>query len=105
VAWVHWHTWKGGYSTLVGEPTMGHAERIIAEIATLNEAGMLLRRSVQFHWRNQGYADFDAFLATMSHDKRKKIKQERRRVREAGVRFRHVEGGAITPELWRFWNR
>ncbi len=76
-----------------------------AEAALLTGAGMMLRRSVQFHWTNQGYADFDAFLATMSHDKRKKIKQERRKVREAGITFRHLEGTAITPELWRFWYR
>ena len=75
------------------------------EAVTLKDAGMMLRRSVQFHWLNQGYADFDAFLATMSHDKRKKIKQERRKVRDAGITFRHVEGRDITPELWRFWVR
>ena len=75
------------------------------EAAMLKAAGMMLRRSVQFHWLNQGYAGFDDFLATMSHDKRKKIKQERRKVREAGVTFRHLEGRDITPELWRFWNR
>ena len=76
-----------------------------AEAQLLQAAGMMLRRSVQFHWRNQGYADFDAFLATMSHDKRKKIKQERRKVRDAGITFRHVEGRDITAELWRFWNK
>ena len=75
------------------------------EAAMLKAAGMMLRRSVQFHWLNQGYTGFDAFLATMSHDKRKKIKQERRKVREAGVTFRHLEGRDITPELWRFWTR
>ena len=31
--------------------------------ALLQEQGMLLRRTVQFHWRNEGYADFEAFLA------------------------------------------
>ena len=76
-----------------------------AEAQLLQDAGLMLRRSVQFHWRNQGYANFDAFLATMSHDKRKKIKQERRKVREAGISFRHLEGGDITPALWRFWNK
>ena len=76
-----------------------------SEAQLLQQAGMMLRRSVQFHWRNQGYADFDAFLATMSHDKRKKIKQERRKVRDAGITFRHVEARDITPELWRFWNK
>jgi len=35
--------------------------------------------------RNAGYADFEAFLAALSHDKRKKIRQERKRVAAAGV--------------------
>jgi hypothetical protein len=75
------------------------------EARALADAGMLARKTVQFHWANAGYADFDAFLATMSHDKRKKIKQERRRVREAGVVFRHLEGGEIDAATWMFWTR
>ena len=54
------------------------------EAAQLTAAGMKLRRGVQFHWTNQGYASFDQFLSVMSHDKRKKIRQERRKVRDAG---------------------
>jgi predicted N-acyltransferase len=76
-----------------------------AEAELMTARGMMLRKTVQFHWTNQGYADFDAFLATMSHDKRKKIKQERRKVREAGVTFQHLRGDEITPELWKFWYR
>jgi hypothetical protein len=76
-----------------------------AEAELMTGRGMMLRKTVQFHWTNNGYADFDAFLATMSHDKRKKIKQERRKLREAGVTFKHLSGAEITPELWRFWNR
>ena len=66
-------------------------------------AGMMPRSSVQFHWRNAGYRNFDEFLATMSHDKRKKIKQERRRVRDAGITFRHVDGTAIREDDWDFF--
>ncbi|MEN6585596.1 MAG: peptidogalycan biosysnthesis protein, partial [Sulfuricella sp.] len=43
----------------------------------MQREGMMLRRGVQFHWSNPGYADFDAYLAGMSHDKRKRIRQER----------------------------
>jgi predicted N-acyltransferase len=50
-------------------------------------AGMLVRDGVQFHWRNDGYRDFADYLAAMNHDKRKKIRQERRRLGEAGVTF------------------
>ena len=67
--------------------------------------GMMLRRTVQFHWRNQGYADFDAFLARMSHARRKNIRQERRRIREAGLRFRWLEGAALEQRHWEFFNR
>jgi predicted N-acyltransferase len=75
------------------------------EASLLEEAGLMRRRGVQFHWENAGYADFDAFLATLSHDKRKKIKQERRRVREAGVTFRHKVGTDISDDDWRFFTR
>jgi predicted N-acyltransferase len=53
---------------------------------------------VQFHWQNPGYRDFEDFLSALTRDKRKKIRQEQRRVREAGIRFRQLTGAAITPE-------
>jgi predicted N-acyltransferase len=49
--------------------------------------GMIPREGVQFHWRNDGYRDFAQFLGAMNHDKRKKIRQERRRLAESGVTF------------------
>lgn len=67
------------------------------DVEALRAAGYLLREGVQFHWTNAGYTSFEAFLATMNHDKRKKVRQDRRRVNEAGVVFRHVRGSAITP--------
>lgn len=45
------------------------------------------------HWQNQhpetgaAFADFDQFLASLNQEKRKKIRQERKRVREAGSGF------------------
>jgi predicted N-acyltransferase len=75
------------------------------EAALLREAGMMLRRTVQFHWKNDGYADFESFLARLSHARRKNIRQERRRVREAGVSFRWLEGEAIGRAQWEFFNR
>jgi len=73
------------------------------EAALMQAAGMMLRSGVQFHWDNPGYASFDEFLAQMSHDKRKKIRQERRKVREAGVRFRRLRGGEIRERDWAFF--
>ena len=77
------------------------------DIAACAQAGLLLRHTVQFHWQNraEGYADFDSFLATLTQDKRKKIRQERRKVAEAGVQFRHAQGTAITAQDWDFFYR
>jgi len=76
-----------------------------AEGALLRGAGMLLRRTVQFHWRNDGYADFEGFLARLTHRRRKAIRQERRRVREAGITFRWLRGGEIERAHWEFFER
>jgi predicted N-acyltransferase len=69
------------------------------------QAGLMLRHTVQFHWNNppQGYRDFDEFLASLSQEKRKKIRQERRKVREAGVTFRYAQGTAIADQDWQFF--
>ncbi len=76
----------------------------------LVEAGMMARTAVQFHWRNAidesgaGYANFEAFLAGMSHDKRKKVRQERRKVAEAGIHFVQKTGADISEADWDFFN-
>jgi predicted N-acyltransferase len=75
------------------------------EARELEQAGLMLRRGVQFHWANAGYASFEDFLGTLTHDKRKKIRQERRKVREAGVAFRRKTGTEITREDWKFFVR
>lgn len=75
------------------------------EASLLREHGMLLRRAVQFHWRNEGYADFDAFLARLNHARRKNMRQERRKVRGAGVSFRWLEAAAIERRHWEFFHR
>ena len=67
--------------------------------------GFLLRQGRQFHWKNENYANFDDFLAQLSHDKRKKIRQERRKVREAGICFEWLEGSSISQSHWEFFER
>ena len=68
--------------------------------ADLDQAGLILRRDCQFHWYNQGYESFEAFLATFTAEKRKKAKRERRRVAEAGIEFDTLHGGDMTSSLW-----
>ncbi|MEO8629464.1 MAG: peptidogalycan biosysnthesis protein, partial [Betaproteobacteria bacterium] len=70
-----------------------------------DHAGLMLRTGVQFHWNNPGYASFDDFLGAMNHDKRKKIKQERRRVREAGIEFAWLDGRTASDSQWDFFTR
>jgi predicted N-acyltransferase len=71
----------------------------------LDARGTMARRGVQFHWRNAGYASFDDFLGSLSQPKRKKIRAERRKVREAGVRFERLAGEAIGDTEWDFFVR
>jgi predicted N-acyltransferase len=73
------------------------------QAAELGSRGLMLRTTVQFHWENAGCRDFDAYLAGMNHDKRKKIKQERRRVREAGITFRWLSGRDARESDWDFF--
>ena len=71
--------------------------------------GMMLRQDVQFHWQNsvhlqnRGYRDFDEYLAALSRDKRKRIKQERRKVKEAGIQLQCVTGEEATVDQWAFF--
>lgn len=69
----------------------------------LEAAGWLKRTGVQFRWHNQNYANFEAFLATLSHDKRKKIHQERKKIQQAGVTVRWIKGTEITASEWSFF--
>ncbi|MEZ0306886.1 MAG: peptidogalycan biosysnthesis protein, partial [Ramlibacter sp.] len=105
-----------------------------ADVAACSEAGMMLRHTVQFHWTNVAptldtgvssqpsegarfalglpggetparWRDFDAFLASLAQEKRKKIRQERRKVAEAGVSFRWARGNDISASDWDFFYR
>jgi uncharacterized protein len=76
-----------------------------SQAGLLRENGFMLRTGVQFHWINQGYRDFDDFLSSLDRKKRKNILAERRKVREAGVSFRHVAGDDAGEADWRFFKR
>ncbi|RZA33191.1 MAG: N-acetyltransferase [Lysobacteraceae bacterium] len=71
----------------------------------LQDAGFMLRSGVQFHWLNAGYGSFDDFLATLEQKKRKNIRAERRKVREAGVTLRRVRGRDALDSDWVLFNR
>lgn len=59
----------------------------------------LARTDVQYHWRNEaGWEDFGGFLAAFDHKHRKNIRQERAKVRRAGVSFRVLHGDEASDE-------
>ena len=78
------------------------------DAAACTQAGLMQRHTVQFHWKNAAptaYASFDDFLMSLAQDKRKKIRQERRKVMDAGVRFRVQQGREIGAADWDFFYR
>lgn len=74
-----------------------------ADLQACEQMGMMRRHTVQFHWHNANYRDFDDFLSHLSQEKRKKIRQERRKVHDANVRFRTIVGEAIQNSDWDFF--
>uniref|UniRef100_UPI004055ED78 GNAT family N-acetyltransferase n=1 Tax=Chitiniphilus eburneus TaxID=2571148 RepID=UPI004055ED78 len=77
-----------------------------ADLAACDAVGLIRREQVQFHWQRQaGWQDFDDFLASLSRDKRRKIRQERRKIGEAGVRIERKAGHAIDAGDWAFFLR
>ena len=102
------------------------------DVKACEDAGLMLRHTVQFHWTNkpgttvrpepvegpvqastgsartdytQGFRSFDEFLASLSQEKRKKIRQERKKVLDAGISFRWALGKDITSDDWDFFYR
>lgn len=71
------------------------------DLAAMNGAQLLIRRGCQFHWTNQGYANFDDFLASFSSHKRKKVKRERRYVAESGLSIEVRHGDELDAALWQ----
>lgn len=82
-----------------------HATFVTPEQQPLFEAqGWLMRVGEQYHWTNDGYADFGDFLAALSSRKRKAIRKERDGALASGVEIVHLTGAAITEAHWdAFW--
>ncbi len=75
------------------------------ERSVLEETGFLPRLGEQFHWHNRSYQSFDDFLAALASRKRKTIRQERRKVGEAGILIRNISGDDIAEHHWdAFWH-
>ncbi|KFL32497.1 hypothetical protein JP75_02800 [Devosia riboflavina] len=70
------------------------------DAATANAADWLSRVDTQFHWHNEDFPSFDAFLETLSSRKRKVIRRERRDALADGITIRWLRGGDIKEHHW-----
>jgi predicted N-acyltransferase len=66
----------------------------------LQGAGLLTSHNVQFHWLAGKCGDFDDYLATFAAEKRRKVRAERRRVRESGLAIEVRHGDEVEPVEW-----
>lgn len=75
-----------------------------AEATAGREMGLMHRIGQQFHWENDDYPDFDAFVAKLSSRKRKAIRKERAQAQSFGGEIVTLTGDAIQPSHWdAFW--
>ena len=74
-----------------------------SDASQFEAAGWLKRVGVQFRWQNKNYTDFEDFLKTLSHDKRKKIHQERKKIAAAGVVCQAIKGVDASQSDWDFF--
>ena len=76
-----------------------------AEALAGAEMGLLHRTSQQYHWYNDGYADWDGFLAALSSRKRKTLRKERLTAQAFGGEIIQLTGDQIEPQHWdAFWD-
>ena len=79
-----------------------HALFLESECAeALQEQGALLRHDLQYHWHNHAYADFDEFMARLTHKRRKELRRERRKLAEAAIRFQWFAGEELSESQWQ----
>ena len=71
------------------------------DFEAFGEAGFLPRIGQQFHWTNDGYRDFDDYLAALNSRKRKAVKKERREALADGrIEIEVLTGSDLTPRVW-----
>lgn len=66
----------------------------------LGEQGLLRRVDCQYHWFNDNFRDFEAFLESFSSRKRKNLRKERKRVAEQGIELQQYNGCELKASHW-----
>jgi uncharacterized protein len=70
------------------------------ERAALAAAGFLPRLGFQYHWRNEGFESFEAYLGSLRSKRRNQVRRERRELDLQGVRIETRNGDAIPDALF-----
>jgi predicted N-acyltransferase len=72
------------------------------EASLLDALGLAVRMGFQYHWRNDGYATPDAFLARFTSKRRNAIRRERGAPARQGIAIRTVRGDELgrDPARW-----
>ena len=97
-----------GLKSIVIQNQLSSAHVLFAQESEVNELkaqGFMLRDSVQFHWHNQDFQNFEQFLSALTMKRRKNIRREREQVDKELVTFRHVSGEQATDLDWEFFYR
>jgi predicted N-acyltransferase len=97
-----------GLKTVVIQNNLSSAHVLFphaSEVKILQEHGFMLRDSVQFHWRNHRFENFEHFLSALTMKRRKNIRREREQVAREFISFRHVPGNSSTESDWEFFYR
>ncbi len=68
-----------------------------------NGLTLLKKETIQFHWTNRDFTDFDHFLSQFRSSKRKQIRRERRRVLEQDIQIRRLTGAGIDSNAIDFF--
>jgi uncharacterized protein len=73
-----------------------------ASARELEQAGMALRVSWQFHWRNEGYRSVTDFLARFNSKRRHMLRREMGAAQEQGLDIRTVRGKELLRDAARW---
>lgn len=73
-------------------------ERAFLENLQTNQTPLIQRIDYQYHWQNRGYNSFDDFISGFKSRKRRKLKQERRKVAQAGFEFNTKHGHELSEQ-------
>jgi len=70
------------------------------EYDQFKEQNQMFRLGCQYHWHNHNYESFDQFLDSFVSRKRKKVKQERKYVKQQNIEIKRVHGNELDEKQW-----